>query len=349
MMKLKNITRRSAMAAIGAAMAVCVSAGAVLAQSVEDFYKGKTITLIVGSGAGANDDLYARIFAKYLPKYMPGNPTVVVQNQPNAGGLVAATQLYATAPRDGTMIASVMRAIPTMPLVSNQPVNFDSSKLNWLGSLSKETNIIIVWETSPDKTFEDTFKRETVVGTTGGSSDSNIYALLLNQTLGTKFKIVGGYPGGQDLYLAMERGEVEGRVSTTWTSLKSTKPEWLKDNKVRILAQMGLTKNPELPDIPNVLDYVKDPKVREIYDFLLSRQEAGSPYVAPPEVPADRLAALRKAFMEVAADKDFLAEIAKINGTIEALSGEELQKMVANYYAMPADVIQSVKAALSPK
>ena len=147
----------------------------------------------------------------------------------------------------------------------------------------------------------------------------------------------------------MERGEVEGRVSTTWTSLKSTKPEWLKDDKVRILAQMGLEKNPKLADVQNVLDYVKDPKVREIYEFLLSRQEAGSPYVAPPEVPADRLAALRKAFMDVATDKDFLADIASIHGTVEPLSGEDLQKMVDKYYALPPDVIQSVKAALFPK
>ncbi len=348
-MTTAHVTRRSAVAMIGATVASSLAMGPAFSQSVADFYHGKTVTLIVGSGASGNDDLYARIFAKYFPKHLPGNPTMVVENQPAAGGLVAAGQIYNTQPRDGTVIAAVMRAIPTIPLISEQQVNFDSHKLNWLGSLSKETNIVIVMSNTPDMTFDDTFKRETVVGTTGGSSDSNVYALLLNQTLGTKFKIVGGYPGSPDLYLAMEKGEVEGRVSTTWTSLKGTKPEWIKDKKVRILAQMGMERNPELPDVPNVLDYVKNPEDRKVYEFLLSRQEGGTPYVAPPDVPADRLAALRKAFSDTAADPDFRAEIEKFGGTVEPMTGEDLQKLVDSYYTTSPDVLKAVKAALYPK
>src|SRR5579863_4979506 len=208
-MNIASLTRRAAVDLISV-MACVLAANAALAQSVEHFYKGKRITLIVGSGAAGGDDVFARLVAKYLPKFLPGSPTVVVQNLPGAGGLVAATQMFHTKPRDGTVIAAVLRTVPMMPLLSEQPVNYDPRQLNWLGSLGAETNIIVVWNTSPDLTFDDVFKRETVVGTTGGKSDTTTYALLLNQTLGTKFKLVSGYPGGPDIDLAMERGEVEG-------------------------------------------------------------------------------------------------------------------------------------------
>jgi tripartite-type tricarboxylate transporter receptor subunit TctC len=228
-------------------------------------------------------------------------------------------------------------------------VNFDSRKLNWLGSLSAETNLIVVWNTSPAKTFDDVFKHETVVGTTGGRSDTTTYALLLNQTLGTKFKLVSGYPGGPDIDLAMERGEVGGRVSLTWTSLKATHQEWLKDKKVRILAQLGLERSPELPNVPNVLEYVKDPKVREVYRLVLSQQAAGRPFVAPPGVPADRLAALRKALADVANDPKFRADVEKTGGTVTLMTGDDMQKMVNKYFTYPANIISAAKAATSRK
>lgn len=220
--------------------------------------------------------------------------------------------------------------------------------MNWLGSLSKETNIVIVWYTSPIKTFDDVFKRETIVGTTGGSADSNVYPLLFNQTLGTKFKIVSGYPGGPAIDLAFQRGELDGRGGT-WTAVKGGRSDWLKENKVRILAQMGLTRNPEIADVPNVLEYVKDPKVREVYEFLFSRQEAARPYVAPPDVPADRLAALRTALADLTTDREFGAEVGKTGGTVELMTGEELQKMIERHFALPPDVINAVRAALNPK
>ena len=347
-MNLARLTRRALIPLIGV-MVFLLAANAALAQSVEQFYKGKRITLIVGSGVAGGDDVFARLVAKYLPKYMPGSPTVVVQNLAGAGGLVAATQMFHTQPRDGTVIAAVLRTIPMMPLLSEQPLNYDPRQMNWLGSLGAETNIIVVWNTSPDKTFDDVFKRETVVGTTGGKSDTTTYALLLNQTLGTKFKLVSGYPGGPDIDLAMERHEVEGRVSITWTSLKATHGEWLKDKKVRILAQMGLQRNPELPQVPNVLEYVKDPKVREIYQFLFSQQQAGRPFVAPPGVPAERVAALRKALADVAGDANFRADVQKTGGTPTLMTGDDLQKMVNKYYTYSPSVINAARAAMSPK
>lgn len=336
------------MGGIAATASMLALTAPALGQSVEQFYKGKQIRLVVGSGAGGGGDVFARIFAKYLPKHLPGSPAIVVQNVPGAGGVVATAQLYNTQPRDGTAIAAVMRTIPMMPLLVEKDVNFDSRKLNWLGSLNKESNVIVVWHTSPVQTFDDVFKRETIVGTTGGSSDSNVYALLLNQTLGTKFKIVGGYPGGPDIDLAMERGEVEGRVSITWTSLKSNRSEWLRDKKVRVIAQMALRHNPELPGVPSVLDLVKDPKDRQVYEFLFARQEAGRPFVAPPDVPADRLAALRKALADVANDKAFIGEVEHGGGSIELLTGEETQALVEKYYATSPEVLKAVRAALGP-
>ena len=347
-MNIARFKRRAAAVLIG--VIACVWAShAASAQSVEQFYKGKRITLIVGSGVAGGDDVFARLVAKYLPKYLPGSPTVVVQNLAGAGGLVAATQMFHTQPRDGTVIAAVLRTVPMMPLLSDQPLNYDPRQMNWLGSLGAETNTIVVWNTSPDKTFDDVFKRETVVGTTGGKSDTTTYALLLNQTLGTKFKLVIGYPGGPDIDLAMERQEVEGRVSITWTSLKATHGEWIKDKRVRILAQMGLQRNPELSNVPNVMEYVKDPKVREIYQFLFSQQQAGRPFVAPPGIPADRLAALRKALSDISADQNFRADVKKTGGAVTLMTGDDLQKMVNKYYTYPPNVINAARAAMSPK
>ena len=188
-----------------------------------------------------------------------------------------------------------------------------------------------------------------VVGTGGGSSDTHVYAVLLNKTLGTKFKIVSGYPGGPEIDLAMERGEVEGRVSITWTSLKSSRAEWMREKKVRVLAQMSLQREPDLPDTPNILEMVKDPTDRQVYEFLFSRQEAGRPFVAPPEVPADRLAALRKALSDTAKDPEFLKEVTSKGGTIEFLTGEELQGLTNKSFNTPPHVLKAVRAALSPE
>ena len=330
-----------------AAAAVAALTGIAAAESVEDFYKGKTIRVIVGSGAGGGSDVYTRVFVKYFSNHMPGNPTVIVQNVPAAGGVVAAQQIFNTAPRDGTAFASVMRTIPLMPLLTDGKLNYDPLRMSWLGSLNRETNVIVTWNTSATKTLDDIFNRATVVGTTGKGSDSQVYTLLLNRTLGAKFKLVGGYAGGPEIDLAMERGEVEGRVSITWTQMRATHADWLRDHKVNLVAQLGLKRDPDLPDVPNVLERVKDPLDREVYDFLFARQEAGRPYAAPPEVPADRLAALRKAFAETAADPEFVAEIKARGGSVELLTGEELEALIAKLYRSPSEVIGAVKEALA--
>lgn len=335
--------------AVCVASLMALSSFPAVAQSVEEFYKGKTVRLIVGSGAGGGSDVFARMFTKYFANHLPGRPTVVIQNIATAGGVIAIAQLYNTQPRDGTVIASVQRTIPVMPLMTDKDLNYDSRKMGWLGSLNKETNVIIAWHTSPIQTIDDVFKREMVVGTGGGSSDTHVYALLLNKTLGTKFKIVSGYPGGPEIDLAMERGEVEGRVSITWTSLKSSRAEWMKEKKVRVLAQMSLAREPDLPDTPNILEMVKDPNDRQVYEFLFSRQEVGRPFVAPPELPADRLAALRKALSDTAKDPAFLQEVTSKGGGIELLTGEEVQALIEKSYRTPPHILKAAQAALSPE
>lgn len=321
---------------------------AAQAQSVEQFYKDKTIRLIVGSGAGGGSDVLSRLFARHLTKHIPGNPQVVVQNLPAAGGVVAAQQIFNTQPRDGTVIGSVMRTVPLMPLVTGQDLKYDPLKLNWLGSLNRETNVIVVWHTARAQTFDDVLKTETVVGTSGSGSDSDVYAFLLSKTLGAKFKVVTGYPGGPAIDLAMERGEVEGRVSITWTSLKAERSEWIRDKKIRVLAQLGMQRDPELADVPNVLEYVKDPVDRQLFEFLFARQEAGRPFVAPPDVPADRLAALRKAFEDASRDPEFLGEITARNGTIELMTGPELEALITRMHKAPDAVIKAARQALNP-
>ncbi len=317
-----------------------------IAQGVADFYRGKTLSMIIGSGAGGGSDVFSRVFSRYLTKHMPGHPRIIVQNLPAAGGVVAAQEIFNTAPRDGTVLGSVMRTIPFMPLLTEQKVSYDANKMNWLGSLNRETNVIVTWHTSPSKTLDDIFRRRTVVGTSGFGSDSQVYTQLLNRTLGTKFDLVGGYKGGPEIDLAMERGEVEGRVSITWTSLKTGHVDWVKNHKVNVIAQLGLRRDPDLPDVPNVLDLVRDPNDRQVFEFLFARQEAGRPYAAPPNVPADRIGALRQAFKAAADDPEFVADIEGRGGSVEFMPGGELQSLIAQLYETSPQVLKAVRQAL---
>lgn len=316
------------------------------AETVAEFYKDKTIRLIVGSAPGGGSDVYARTFAKYFTEHMPGKPAVIIQNLPAAGGVIAASQIANTMARDGTVIGTVMRSIPFLPLLSDTPLNFDPRAMNWLGSLNRETNVIITWHTSPTKTLDDLFKRETIIGASGNGTDTEVYTVLMNRTLGTKMKLVTGYPGGPAIDLAMQRGEVEGRVSITWTSLKGARGQWITDKQINVIGQMALQRNPEIADVPNILELVKDPLDRQIYEFFFARQEAGRPFVAPPDVPADRLAALRKAFAEAAKDKGFIKETEAKGGSVELMDGAELQAFVEKATKTPPEVVKAVKAYL---
>ncbi len=315
-------------------------------SSVEDFYRGKQYKVLVGSTPGGGNDLFARMFAKHFGKHVPGNPTWAVVNMPGAGGLLVTQQIYKLQPKDGSVVAAVQRGVPLEPLLSGKDLQYDSQKMKWLGSLNKETNLIIAWHTAKVKTADDLFKYEFIAGSSGGGADSLTYPRLLNKTLGTKFKVITGYAGGEEQSLAMERGETDGRASVPWTTVRANHSDWLRDKKINIIVQMALERDPELPDVPNVIEYVKDPKDRQVFELLFARQETGRPYAVPPEIPADRLAALRAAFIATAKDPEFIKDMEQRGGSVELLNGEDMERLVARLYRTPEDVVRMAREVL---
>ncbi len=322
-------------------------ANAAKAESVEEFYRGKTINLIVGFSAGGGYDTTARIVAPYLKKHLPGNPSVVVQNMDGAGSLKATNYLYSVAPKDGTVIGTFSRGMPMEPLIGSGAALFDSAKFTWLGSTTSEYSVVLAWHTSPVKTWNDLLKTEFTVGGEGSGSDSDIYAMLLKNLFGAKIKLVTGYPGSAELMLAVERGEIDGRASWSWSSLKSAKADWIRDKKVNYLVQLNIGRNPDLPEVPLILDLATNEKQRQILKVVLSRQTMGRPFAAPPGIPEDRKQALRKAFDDTMKDPEFLAEAKQRKMDVNPVSGAEVEKLVAELYRTPPDVIAEAKAAIS--
>jgi tripartite-type tricarboxylate transporter receptor subunit TctC len=330
-----------------AASATALASGA-RAQSVADFYAGKQINLIVGSSAGGGYDHLARLTAKHLGKHIPGHPTVVVQNMPAAGSLVATNLIANTAPPDGLTIALVQRGMLLAHLTNPSGVRFEIGKLNWLASLASETGLSVAWHTAPVKTAQDLFKMPLVVGGIV-NVDPEMTPRLYNALLGTKFKIVLGYRGTRDITLAIERGEVQGIGDWSWSSLKQSRPDWLRENKVRILMQGALEKDPELPNVPFALDFVKNEADRKVMQLYFTQKKIARPIIAPPGVPADRLAILRAAFTALPKDAEFLADAAKSKMEIEMTVGPALDKVIELITRTPPDVAKHYTAALTSK
>src|SRR5271156_4775439 len=288
-----------------AALSILTPAAIGFAQSPSDFYKGRNINLYIGYSPGGAYDLYARAIARHMGGHIPGNPTIVPQNMEGAGSLRLANYLYRVAPQDGSAFATFARGIAFDPLLIGKGDAFDAQKFNWLGSANNEVSVCVVLKGSGITKFEDLFTKELTVGGTGTSADTDQFPRVLNGVLGTHFKIVEGYPGGNDVLLAMERGEVKGRCGWSWSSVKSTRPAWIAEKKMTVLVQLSLTRHPELPDVPLVTDLAKNDEQRQILKMIFARQVMGRPYLAPPNLPPDRVAALRKAFADSMSDKDF--------------------------------------------
>jgi len=318
------------------------------AQSVEEFYKGKTITILVGSDVGGGYDLTARTLAHYLPRHVPGHPNVIVQNKPGASSLLAANYVYEIAPKDGTVIAAVQRPIPFQVLFGDTGVRFDVRKMQWLGSTTNELGVVVAWHTAPQQTFADLFKSEMVIGGTGPATDPELYPRAMNRVLGTKFRIVGGYPGQAQVALAMERGEIQGSGNWSFSDIEKGHADWLTEGKVRLLLQLGLAKgaNPALRDVPLVLDVAREGAQRQAFEILMGMKALGRPYFAAPGVPQERVQALRAAFMETMADAEFLAEAKEVLGPIDPVSGVDMQAIIGKVYALPADVIATAREAV---
>jgi len=323
--------------ATAAMLAIC-AASAGHAQSPAEFYKGRSVDLYIGYSSGGGYDLYARLLARHMGKYIPGNPTIVPKNMEGAGSLRLANWLYNVAPKDGSAFGLIGRGTGFDPLLGNKAAQFDGTKFNWLGSANNEVSICVAWHTTGIVKFEELLTRELVVGGTSNSADTDQFPRISNGVLGSKMKIITGYPGGNDIGLAMERGEVQGRCGWSWSSVKSTHQPWLDQKKINILVQLALDKHPDLPDVPLIIDLAKTDEQKQILRIIFARQVMGRPFLAPPGVPADRIEALRKAFMDTMSDKEFLADAEKSQMEINPVSGANVQKLITELYATPAAV-----------
>jgi tripartite-type tricarboxylate transporter receptor subunit TctC len=323
------------------ALGLLAAPAAQAQSSVADFYKGRTIDVYIGLSAGGVYDISARLLARHMGKYIPGNPTLVPRNMEGAAGLRLANWMYQVGPKDGTAFGTFARGLAFDPLLGMPGAQFDAAKFNWLGSTNNEVSICAAWHASGITNFEQLYTQELIVGSTGGSGDDEQFPKILNGVLGTKFRTVSGYPGGNEIKLSMQRGEVNGRCGWSWSSVKATEGQWLKDKSIKILVQLSFRKHPDLPDVPLIMDLVKTDEQRQIFKVAFARQVMAWPFVAPPGVPADRLAALRKAFNDTMKDKDFLAEAEKLNLEITPVSGEKVQELVEELYRTTSPEVAS--------
>ena len=333
---------------VAAGLPLCLSLAlpAAQAQSVADFYRGKQITMGIPSSPGGDYDLRARMVSRFIGKHIPGNPTLVPKNMPAGVGLEAMNWLYNIAPRDGTAVEIAVATMVSNQAMGGQGVQFDAARFNWIGNTTDSPDVVTSWYTTGVETVADAQAKELVVGAPGTATPSAYYPLMMNALLGTKFKIITGYPGGNDVNFAMERGEVGGRGSNSWASWKATKPDWLKDHKIFQLVQIGLKKSPDLPDVPLLMDLGKTDRDRAMLRFISAGTAFSRAFVTTQEVPADRLAALRAAFDATMKDPEFLAEADKINMDLSPSTGAEVQKIVADLIATPKDVVMATKAIL---
>jgi tripartite-type tricarboxylate transporter receptor subunit TctC len=330
------------LAPILAGVATLALASTAQADSIADFYRGKTVNVLIGVGVGGEYDIQARLVARHIGKHIPGNPTVVPQNMTGAGGLKMINYLYGVAPKDGTNIGMIQNAFPALQAAGLGGVQYDAGKMQWLGTIAAVNETMAVWHTAGVKSIDDVRNRETVAGASGRGAITYTYPALMNELLGTKFKIVTGYTGGNQINLAMERGEVEAR-NNTWSSWKATKAAWLAEKKIFVIAQAG----PRAADLdaPSLEQLGRTPEDRQLIELIVSGTQLGRPF-ATNAAPADRVAALRAAFAATMKDPELLAEAAKLGFEVEPVLGEPMQRIVEKVLATPAAVAARSKALL---
>lgn len=329
---------------IAAGLVAGASVCAAKADPIANFYRGKTVTMIVSSSPGGGYDLLSRTAVRHLGKHIPGNPSVIVRNMPGAGGIVTGNFFYASAPRDGLTIGGVQNNVPFEPLFGTKQAKYDPNKLNWLGTPSVEVGLLFVWHNSRFKTFDDVRKMELTAGASGMNSAPAFYSRVMNELLGAKIKIIAGYPGQNEAYLAIEKGELDSYGVTFWSSLISTKKQWLDEKKIRILLQYGPEKEDSLPDVPYGPDLTTSAEDRALFEAAYGPLTVGRPFLAPPELPADRLKALRKAFMDTFKDPEFVKEAKALRLVVDKpRSGEQLQADIAKAYSASPQLIARLR------
>jgi tripartite-type tricarboxylate transporter receptor subunit TctC len=314
------------------------------AESVEEFYKGKTVNLLIGFSVGGGYDLYARHLARFMGKHIPGKPTIVPQNMAGAGSLRAASFLYSASPKDGTHIGTFSRTTGINPLLESG-ATFDGAKFTWLGSVTNDISTCVIWHTSAVKTWGDFLAKPVTLGGQGPSSEPDIFANLYKNVFGAKVKLVPGYPGTNEITLAMERGEVDGVCGISWSTLKTRHAQWIKDKKINIIVQASFKKEPELGNVPLVMDLTKDQEKLQILKLFIAAQEMARPFAAPPGIPEDRKAALVAAFDATMKDPEFLAEAKRLDLDVNPVDAKAIDKLLAELYATPKDIIQKAGQA----
>jgi tripartite-type tricarboxylate transporter receptor subunit TctC len=327
------------------ALALVVLAGVASAAGVEDFYKGRNVTLVIGYSVGGGYDAYARLLGRYFGKHIPGNPAIVPEQMTGAGSLRSANFIYSVAAKDGSVFGTFSRSMGISPLVDK--AEFDSRKFTWLGSVTDDNTICVTWNTSPIKTWDDFLTKPSKFGGEGAGADPDIWTLLYKNVFGAKAQLVSGYPGTNDTVLAMERGEIDGLCGISWSTIKSRHPEWLTSHSVNIIVQAALKKEPEISAVPLVTDLTKTPEQQQIIKLLLVSQAMARPFAAPPDIPTDRKAALIAAFDATMKDADFLAEAQKLSFDVRPVSATAIDAMLAEVYQTPKDVIARATKAIS--
>jgi len=316
------------------------------ADPVEDFYKGRQVKLVIGSNSGGAYDSYGRLLAAHLARHIPGQPTIVPSNMPGASGIQSATYLHQIAPRDGATLGLLNQSIGQRQMIDPDTARFDAGSFNWLGAMAITTNVFITWHASGVKSLDEAKSKDVVMGALSSDGGNSVYPLLLNRFLGTRFKVVLGYQGGNTIQFAMERGEVDGRAAVVWSGLKAGWPQWIAQKKINVLVQIGLSKEPDLSDVPLLIDLAKTQNERAIFRFVSSDSEMGFPVIAPPSVAPERIATLRQAMQATMRDPAFRADAERRSLPIQPVAGEDVQKVVEALIETPRDVIATLKQSV---
>jgi tripartite-type tricarboxylate transporter receptor subunit TctC len=336
----KRVMFEKSVASLGVAASL-LTVGVVSAWGQADVFAGKTVQMIIGFGPGGGYDLWGRTVGRHIGKHLPGKPNVVPQNMPGAGSFVATSHLYHAAPKDGTALGIIARDAALGPLTGAAGARFDATRLSWIGTPAKETNVCIAYHTAKVKTAQDLFGQELIVGDTGPGTGTRAYPKALNALIGTKFKVVGGFHSSADVFLAMERGEVEG-ICESFDSIKNRRLDWIPKRTISVLFQGGAAPNPELKDVPFVLDLARNSDERQAIEFLYAGQGIGRPFVAPPDLPPARLKMLRDAFVATMTDAEFIAEAQRNKLDLDPEDGEHLAALVQKIYATPKPIIDKI-------
>ena len=345
---MHDIARLETAIAAAAALFVC-GATVAGAQTPEQFYKGRQLTMICFSGAGSTYDVYARLLVRHLGNHIPGKPTFIVQNLQGAGGLKAIDYLYRIAPKDGTVMGTVGRGLPFEPFLGKNEIRYDPLQFNWLGSMNREATLAMAWHTAKVKTFDDLKHIELLVPGTGAGADSEIIPHAFNNLVGTRFKIVAGYKDTSEGALAMERGELDGLAYWSWSAIMSAHPDWVRDKKVNLLFHTGIDPIPAVPDLPRIRTLVENAIDKRALSLLLAREILGRPFLAPPGIPPERTAVLRSAFAATLRDPDFRKDAERSKLDTDLVTGEEVDTVLKDAATAPAEVIDRLKQALNRK